>query len=164
MAAPIPGKPLILHTAALDESLGALLAQVNDEGKENALYYLSRRLLPTEIRYPSIEKHCLALAFVAQKLRHYMLSHSVNLISRVNPLQYLMTRPTLSGRLARWSMIFLQFEITFTPLRAMKGQAVADFLAAHPLPADSPLNDDLPDEQIMSLRESDEAVWELYFD
>ncbi|PKU85203.1 putative mitochondrial protein [Dendrobium catenatum] len=101
LAAPFPGKPLILYTASLDESLGALLAQVNKEGKENALYYLSQRLLPTEIRYPSIEKHCLALVFAAQKLRHYMLSHSISLISKVNPLQYLMTRPTLSGRLAR---------------------------------------------------------------
>ncbi|KAI0519707.1 hypothetical protein KFK09_007166 [Dendrobium nobile] len=164
LAAPIPGRPLILYTAALDESLGALLAQVNDEGKENALYYLSRRLLPTEIRYPTIEKHCLALIFAVQKLRHYMLSHQVNLISSVNPLQYLMTRPTLSGRLARWSMILLQFEITFIPLRVVKGQAVADFLAAHPLPAESPLNDDLPDEQIMSLKEPNNQVWEMYFD
>ncbi|PKU61385.1 hypothetical protein MA16_Dca026414 [Dendrobium catenatum] len=100
----------------------------------------------------------------SQKLRHYMLSHPISLISRVNPLQYLMTRPMLSGRLARWSMILLQFEITFIPLGAVKGQAVADFLAAHPLPADSPLNDNLPNEQIMSLRESGEAIWELYFD
>ncbi|XP_028557328.1 uncharacterized protein LOC114581406 [Dendrobium catenatum] len=136
LAAPISGKPLILYTAALDESLGALLAQVNDEEKEKALYYLSRRLLPTEIRYPSTEKHYLALVFATQKLRHYMLSHSISLISR----------------------------ITFTRLRAVKGQAVAEFLAAHPLPAESPLNDDLPDEQIMSLRESDEAIWELYID
>ncbi|PKU60200.1 hypothetical protein MA16_Dca026585 [Dendrobium catenatum] len=86
LAAPIPRKPLILYTAALDESLGALLAQVNDEGKDNSLYYLNRRLIPTKIRYPSIEKHCLALVFSAQKLRNYMLSHSISLISRVNPL------------------------------------------------------------------------------
>ncbi|PKU62943.1 putative mitochondrial protein [Dendrobium catenatum] len=105
LAAPISGKPLILYTAALDESLGALLAQVNDEEKEKALYYLSRRLLPTEIRYPSTEKHYLALVFATQKLRHYMLSHSISLISRVNSLQYLITRPTLSGCLARCSMI-----------------------------------------------------------
>ena len=45
LAAPIPGKSLILYTAALDESLGALLAQTNKEGKENALYYLSHRLI-----------------------------------------------------------------------------------------------------------------------
>ncbi|PKU79365.1 putative mitochondrial protein [Dendrobium catenatum] len=38
LAAPILGRPLIFYTAALDESLGALLAQVNDEGKENTLY------------------------------------------------------------------------------------------------------------------------------
>ncbi|PKU59503.1 hypothetical protein MA16_Dca028559 [Dendrobium catenatum] len=49
LAAPIPGKPLILYTTAFDESLGALLAQVNEEGKENALYYISQRLLPIEI-------------------------------------------------------------------------------------------------------------------
>ena len=63
LVAPIPRKPFILYTAALDESLGALLAQVNEEGKENALYYLSRRLIPIEMKYPSIEKHCLALIF-----------------------------------------------------------------------------------------------------
>lgn len=93
-----------------------------------------------------------------------MLSHKVNLISRLNPLQSLMTRPTLSGRLARWSMILLQFDRTFFPLRAVKGQALADFLAAHPLPAESPFNDDLPDEQIMSLGEQDNWCWEMYFD
>ena len=86
------------------------------------------------------------------------------IISRVNPLQYLMTRPTLSGRLARWSMILSQFDITFVPSKAIKGQALADFLAAHPLPADSPLNDDLPDEPVMSLEGTTLRRWELYFD
>ncbi|XP_028547560.1 uncharacterized protein LOC114578513, partial [Dendrobium catenatum] len=55
--APILGKPLILYTAALEESLEALLAQHNEEGKENALYYISRRLIGAEIRYSPIEKH-----------------------------------------------------------------------------------------------------------
>ncbi|NAU33243.1 hypothetical protein EE082_27610 [Klebsiella pneumoniae] len=107
LAALIPGKPLILYTAALDESLGALLAQENKNGKENSLYYLSRWLIPAELKYPAMEKQCLALIFAVQKLRHYMLSHKISLVSRVNPLQYLMTRPTLSGLLARWSMILL---------------------------------------------------------
>ncbi|KAI0513585.1 hypothetical protein KFK09_009612 [Dendrobium nobile] len=61
-------------------------------------------------------------------------------------------------------MFLLQFDISFIPLRAIKGQAVADFLAAHPIPAESPLNDDLPDEQIMSLEEQEGNTWELYFD
>jgi len=55
LVAPIPGKELILYTTALDESLGALLAQENENGKENALYYLSRVLVGAEHAYSPIE-------------------------------------------------------------------------------------------------------------
>ena len=79
-----------------------------------------------------------------------MLSHKITLISKVDPLKFLMTRPTLTGRLAKWAVLLLQFDITYIPQKAIKGQALADFLAAHPLPADSPLNDELPDKQIFS--------------
>ncbi|KAK3001399.1 hypothetical protein RJ639_022330 [Escallonia herrerae] len=46
----VKGKPMILYTAAMDASLGALLAQHNDQGRENALYYLSRTLVGAELR------------------------------------------------------------------------------------------------------------------
>ncbi|XP_020596670.1 uncharacterized protein LOC110036537 [Phalaenopsis equestris] len=72
-----------------------------------------------------------------------------------------MTRPTLAGRLARWAMILSQFDISYVPQRAVKGQALAEFLAAHPIPADSPLNDDFPDEHLMTI---DAPEWEMYFD
>ena len=71
LMAPIKGRPLILYVAVLERSLGALLAQNNDEGKENALYYLSRTLVGAESNYTPIEKICLALVFSVQKLRHY---------------------------------------------------------------------------------------------
>lgn len=92
-----------------------------------------------------------------------MLSHKRTLISKVDPFQFLMTRPTLTGRLARWAVLLLQFDITYVPQKAVKGQALADFLAAHAVPADSPLNDDLPDEQILVIEEK-EKLQELYFD
>ena len=37
----MPGKALVLYIAAQEQSLGALLAQKNEEEKEKALYYLS---------------------------------------------------------------------------------------------------------------------------
>ncbi|KAL0293008.1 UNVERIFIED_CONTAM: hypothetical protein Sradi_6960600 [Sesamum radiatum] len=46
LVAPVPGRPLILYVAAQERSVGILLAQKNDEGKENALYYLSRTMTP----------------------------------------------------------------------------------------------------------------------
>ncbi|GAA0159906.1 hypothetical protein LIER_16583 [Lithospermum erythrorhizon] len=41
----------------------ALLAQKNEEGKENSLYYLTRRMTPNELKYTPIEKLCLAVIF-----------------------------------------------------------------------------------------------------
>ena len=38
LQAPIQGWPLILYIAVQEQSLGVLLAQENEEGKENALY------------------------------------------------------------------------------------------------------------------------------
>ena len=61
-------------------------------------------------------------------------------------------------------MVLLQFDITFIPLKAIKGQAVADFLAGHPLSGNITINDDLPNEQIMNLLGSNNIRWELYFD
>ncbi|KAI5349072.1 hypothetical protein L3X38_001959 [Prunus dulcis] len=161
LMAPIKGKPLILYIAALERSLGALLAQHNDDGKENALYYLSRTLVGAEQNYTPIERVCLALVFVVQKLRHYILSHRVILISKADPLRYLMSKPVLSGRIAKWSLLLSEFEIKFVPQKAIKGQALADFLAAHPTPDNMELPADLPDEEVFAI---EALTWQLYFD
>ncbi|KAL0437810.1 UNVERIFIED_CONTAM: hypothetical protein Sradi_0488900 [Sesamum radiatum] len=44
LVAPVHGRPLILYVAVQERSVGIILAQKNDEGKENALYYLSRMM------------------------------------------------------------------------------------------------------------------------
>jgi RNase H-like domain found in reverse transcriptase len=58
-------------------------------------------------------KSILALIFVVKKLRHYMLTHKVVLISKVDPLKYLMSRPILTGRLDKWAIILNEFDITY---------------------------------------------------
>ncbi|XP_057481975.1 uncharacterized protein LOC130768885 [Actinidia eriantha] len=85
LVAPIPGRPLVLYIVTQERSVGALLAQENDEGKENALYYLSRMMTHCELNYSLIEKMCLALVFAVQKLRHYFQAHTVHLVSKANP-------------------------------------------------------------------------------
>ncbi|KAM2731160.1 hypothetical protein EV2_034858 [Malus domestica] len=66
-------KPLMLYISAAEESIGCLLMQDNDAGREHAIFYLSRNLNQPEINYFAVEKLCLALFFTASKLRHYML-------------------------------------------------------------------------------------------
>ncbi|XP_015162526.1 uncharacterized protein [Solanum tuberosum] len=162
LAAPIPGKPLILYIAAQERSVGALLAQENSEGKENVLYYLSRMMTPNELNYSPIEKLCLALVFLIQKMKHYFQAHVVHLISRENPIKFVMSKPLLSDRLARWYFQFQQFEIVYIPQKAVKGQALADFLADHPILDDWELTNDLLDEDAMSIEI--QHPWKMYFD
>ncbi|KAL0307937.1 UNVERIFIED_CONTAM: hypothetical protein Scaly_2964700 [Sesamum calycinum] len=149
LVAPVPGRPLILYVAAQERSVGILLAQKNNEGKENALYYLSRTITPNELKYSPIEKLCLTLIFSIQKLKHYFQSHSIHLVSKANPLKYVMAKPVLSDRLAKWYLQLQQFEITYVPQKAVKGQVLVDFLADHPMLAEWELSDNLPDEDVL---------------
>jgi len=83
---PIQGKPLYLYISTTPTALGALLAQQDYEGKERAIYYISHTLVGYELQYCQIKRSCLVVVFASQKLFHYMLSHSINLIAKIDPL------------------------------------------------------------------------------
>ena len=102
LVAAVSGKPFLISVRAMDHSLGALLAQNNDQGHEQAIYYLSLTMIGAEHRYNPIEKECLALVFAIQKMRHYLVGQLIHVISRVNLLRLLMTRPSsLNCRLTK---------------------------------------------------------------
>ena len=77
-----------------------------------------------------------------------MQAYMVQVISKADPIKYIMSRPILNGRLAKWAMILKQYDLVYIPQRATKGQALADFLADHPIPDDWELNDDFPGEDV----------------
>ena len=80
---PTPEKPLLLYLTTTYTTMGALLAQYLEETKkENAIYYISKKMLPYEENYSLVEKTCIALVWATRKLRHYMLAYKVLLIAR----------------------------------------------------------------------------------
>ncbi|KAL0292681.1 UNVERIFIED_CONTAM: hypothetical protein Sangu_3251700 [Sesamum angustifolium] len=162
LVAPVLGRPLIFYVAAQERSVGILLARRNDEGNKNALYYLSRTMTLNELKYSPIEKLCLTLIFSIQKLKHYFQSHSIHLVSKANPLKYVMAKPVLLDRLARWYLQMQQFEITYIPQKVVKGQVLANFLVNHPTPAEWELSDDLPNEDVLMIKVT--PPWKMYFD
>jgi len=101
LGASILGKPLILYIVVQEKSLGALCAQEGEEGKERALYWLSRTLVGAELNYSPIEKMYLALMFANQKLRYYMQAHTVRVTFKADPIKYILSRPILSRRFAK---------------------------------------------------------------
>ncbi|CAN6554455.1 unnamed protein product [Malus baccata var. baccata] len=128
---PKRGKPLKLYISASEKSIGSLLAQNNEGGKEQAVYYLSRILTEVETRYSPVEKLCLVLYFTASKLRHYMLPCHVHIIAKTDVIKYMLSKPMLTGRIGKWILALSEFSFQYVPQRAVKGQAIADFLAEH---------------------------------
>ncbi|KAJ4980517.1 hypothetical protein NE237_031354 [Protea cynaroides] len=91
-----------------------------------------RVLTPVEQRYTPIEKLCLTLYFSSQKWRVYMLPVMVFVICQTDIIKYLLSRPIMSGRLGKWAFALMEFTFQYRPQRAVKGQALASFLASHP--------------------------------
>ncbi|KAG8489941.1 hypothetical protein CXB51_015780 [Gossypium anomalum] len=109
--------------------------------KERAIYYLSKKFTECETRYPPIEKLCCALVWTNQRLRRNMLYHNTWLISKLDPLKYMMESTALNGRMAR--------------CRALKYY--------------EPLNFDFPNEGLMCVATIEEGApeelpWKLNFD
>ncbi|RVX02436.1 Retrovirus-related Pol polyprotein from transposon 17.6, partial [Vitis vinifera] len=141
---PMLGRPLLLYLSVSDMALGCMLAQLDDSGKERAIYYLSKRMLEYEMRYVMIERFCLALVWATRRLRHYMIEYSVHLISRLDPLRYLFDKPALAGRLMRWLVLLTEFDIHYVSQKSINGSVVADHLASLPIIESRPIDDDFP--------------------
>ncbi|XP_075640382.1 uncharacterized protein LOC142612148 [Castanea sativa] len=62
---PIPEKPLLLYLTTTDTTIGALLAQYLEETrKENAIYYIDKKMLAYEEKYSPLRKTCVAFKSV----------------------------------------------------------------------------------------------------
>ncbi|KAK5776518.1 hypothetical protein PVK06_044477 [Gossypium arboreum] len=142
---PSPNKPLILYLTVFKNSIGCVLGQHDESGrKERAIYYLSKKFTECETRYSFIEKLCCALIWTTQRLKQYMLYHTTWLISKMDPLKYLMESTALNGRMARWQILLSEFDIVYVNQKAVKGSAIADFLASRALEDYEPLKFNFP--------------------
>jgi hypothetical protein len=117
-----------IYLSVGDTSITSIVVQVYDS-KEKVVFYLSKRMLDTETRYPEIKKLCLCLFFTCTKLCHILLSAKVNVICKSNIIKHLLSAPVLKGRLRKWMFALSEFNIRYQPAKAVKGQALADLIA-----------------------------------
>ena len=145
--------------------MGYMLEQQDETGKkEQTIYYLSKKFTEPETRYLLVEKTCCALAWASKKLRQYMLYYTTWLVSRMDPIKYIFEKPALTGKVARWQVLLSEFDILFMAQKAIKGQAIADYLADYPSEQLELMDSEFPDEDVMTVDEDNHGIWKLYFD
>ncbi|KAL5551203.1 hypothetical protein UlMin_001379 [Ulmus minor] len=90
----------------------------------------------------------------ARKLRPYFQAHTI-IIPTKFPLKQVFQKPEASGRLAKWSIELGEFDIQFKPQTAIKGQALADFIAEFTY---------TPEMSEKLMTQTQNSQWKLYVD
>ena len=124
---PVMKRPFILMT----DAIGAVLGQIDDEGKEYAVAYISRGLKLHKKNYAVIELEALAIVWAMEKLRTYVFGQEVLVYTDHCPLQWLFKHRDTASRLIRWALKLQQYNIRIV-YRKGKAKGNADALSRIP--------------------------------
>ena len=111
-------RTFILQTDASGVGIGAVLSQ--GEENDHPIAYFSRKLLPRERAYSTVEKECLAIVLSVKHFQAYLMRRS---FTDHRALQWLQHFKEKNPRLTRWSLILQPFNFT---VEHRKGQANAN--------------------------------------
>jgi len=117
----------LLQTDSSSRGIGAALLQEFD-GVKHPIGFASRKLLPRECNYSTVERECLAIVWAVQKFSMYLYGRKFILETDHQSLQYLNKARLQNSRLMRWAMALQPFSFA---VHVIKGSAnvCADYLS-----------------------------------
>eukprot|EP00731_Ephydatia_muelleri_P013583 Em0007g893a len=129
-------KEFVLQTDASNRGIGAVLSQRDAAGGENPIAYFSKKLLPREERYSTIEKECLAIKLGMEAFRTYLLGRPFIVETDHRSLVWMDKLKDHNSRLTRWSLS-LQPYIFSVAHRTGASNGNADALSRSTWPEDA---------------------------
>ena len=112
---------------ASDVGLGGVLMQEFD-GTVFPIAYASKKLLPRERNYATIEKECLALVWAVKRFEYFLFGRFFEIHTDHQPLVYLDAKKTVNKRLMRWAMLLQSYRFRLVSIRG-KDNVAADYLS-----------------------------------
>ncbi len=113
MAFPQIGVAYELHTDASGYAAGAIISQADAKtGLIRPVAYASKLFSPAETGYSVIEREACAVIFALRVFRHYLYGEEILCLTDHQPLSWLLNIKQSTGRLARWSLLLQDFNIT----------------------------------------------------
>jgi hypothetical protein len=110
--APDYSKPFHLYTDASFAAVGAWIGQYDSKEQLHPIAFASKKLTASQLNYSVIEKELYAVVWSVQNFYQYVFATEVHLYSDHRPLQWLHTLTQHNQRLARWSLLLQNFNIT----------------------------------------------------
>jgi hypothetical protein len=145
LVAPNWDKDFEVYVDASNVAVGAVLSQKDEKGHDHPIYFASRQLVQAERNYTVTEREALGMIFSVQKFRHYLLGYKFVFHVDHDALKYMINKPQLSGRIARWVLLLQEFNFTIQ-VRPGKSHANADHLSRlSDALGTEPIDDSFPD-------------------
>ncbi|KAJ1199297.1 hypothetical protein NDU88_003134 [Pleurodeles waltl] len=112
LKAPDYSTEFVVQTDASEHGIGAVLSQLNEEGLDQPVAFISRRLLPRERRWSAIEREAFAVVWALKKLRPYLFGTHFRVQTDHRPLRWLMQMRGENPKLLRWSISLQGMDFT----------------------------------------------------
>lgn len=126
----VDGIPFAIKTDSSAYALGAVLIQ-GEKNDEHPIEYASRLLNNAERNYSTTEREALAIVWACNKFRGYIEGAEVKLLTDHQPLKWLLTVKSPTGRIARWGLQIQHYNLVIEYLPG-KTNSVADMLSRPP--------------------------------
>ena len=162
MSSPEPDEVLFAYIIVAPYVVSLVLIRV-DCGVQWPVYYVSKSLHETEVRYLPLEKAILAVVLGTRKLPHYFQAHTVIVLTLL-PLRAILRSADYVGRVAKWGTILGAFDIKYMPRTSIRGQVLMDLVAEFTEP---PVEELKPSENIDkkllgTISQHGLSPWEVY--
>ena len=87
-----------------------MLSQIQDNGTERPVSFISRTLSKTERKWSTIEREAFAMVWALEQFRCYLYGQKFELITDHRPLVWLRTMKNLNSKLTRWIIKLDEFD------------------------------------------------------
>nr|GEZ94887.1 reverse transcriptase domain-containing protein [Tanacetum cinerariifolium] len=119
--------PFELMCDASDYAIGAVLGQRNSKHFQ-PIHYASKTMTEAQIHYTTTEKEMLAVVYVFEKFRPYLVWSKSIVYTDHSALRYLLNKQDAKPRLLRWVLLLQEFDITILDKKGSENLA-ADHLS-----------------------------------
>jgi hypothetical protein len=124
---------MMLYISATSTVVSAtIVVEKEEEGHvykvQRLVYYISEVLTDSKIQYPHVQKLLYALLITSRKLRHNFEGHKITVVTDF-PLGDILHNRDATGCISKWVVELRDLNIDFSHRKAIKSQALRDFVA-----------------------------------